>query len=161
MTEELEVVTAEMLAGIEIPEGLYSEEDIRRIDYLKGLLEAVDFLAKHPNLIPYSNVSFMFFEWDKKKFAQKALELGAVSKEPNDNYYSVVKKFGPHSFDLYISREKVCTKVVVAKEEVEVEDYDEEELAKLTKVKKVRTVEKTEWLCPPSLHAMATDEDDA
>lgn len=57
------------------------------------------------------------------------------------------------TYKLYAARENVCQRIVVAREEIEVEEADPAALAALPKVKRTTVREKVEWRCPGALLA--------
>ena len=128
-------------------------------EYVDGLRALADFLEAHPDLIEiHLPATFHVFPGsDKAKFARLALQLGTSEKSVDSSWYNVERSFGPHKICVATSRSNVCEKIVVGSETVEIEEADPEVVAALPKTKRTVTVEKTEWLCPESLHALAAE----
>ena len=126
-------------------------------EWLDSLREMADFLEAHPDLIePYlSIICYRFCKGTREEFAKTALQLGASTKSSDATWFQVARKFGIHTIQVTQPREDICEKKVVGTEEIETEEPDPEAVAALPKVKTVKTVEKVEWVCPPSLHALA------
>ncbi len=125
--------------------------------WIDSAREMIDFLEAHPDLIdPYMSLtSYTFCKGTKEEFAKTALQLGPSAKSADGMRFNVTRRFGIHSHQVTQNRADICEKKVVGTEEIEVEEPDPEAVAALPKVKTVTTVEKVEWVCPPSLHELA------
>lgn len=128
-----------------------------RHDNVAGLRELADFLEANPELMDYMVMpTFYVFPYGGNAlFARLALTLGNARKSVSGSYYNVERDFGPITLQVTASRERVCERVVVGTEEVEVTEPDPEAVAALPTVTRIETVEKVEWVCPPSLHDLA------
>lgn len=129
-------------------------------EWLAGLRELVTFLDEKPDLIPaYIGLKICRFgRGTKAEFAALALQLGPSAKSSDDTWFNVTRKFGPHEFEVTQRREDICERRVVGTDTTEVEEPDPEVVAALPKVKRTVTTEKVEWVCPPSLHALAAEQ---
>jgi hypothetical protein len=78
-------------------------------------------------------------EWEKR--ADDSSELFYLAREVAPSVF----------YTLVAWRAEVCTRVVTATREVEVEEPDPEAVAALPKVKRTETVEDVEWRCEPLL----------
>ncbi len=128
--------------------------------FVAGLRQVADFLADKPELVRAVARSTTFYAWtfDKPTFARLALMLGDAEKSSDTDYYNVERSFGPLTLQVTARHEHVCERVVVGVETVEVTAPDPEAVAALPRVTRTETVEKVEWVCPPSLHELLSDD---
>lgn len=111
-------------------------------EFVHGLREAADWIEQHADHVddtytfPSHNLRLLCYCTDSEEMAREVRILGSGQKEPDDNYFAVVRRFGPIAIQVYTSREKVCRKVTRTE---------------------MRAVEVTEWECDPIL-ATATEE---
>jgi len=123
-----------------------------------GLRELADFLEQTPELldmVSFQNMYMFYRGADVQDFARKALLMGNFTKSSDGRYLNVERRFGSINLQLTAPHEDVCEKVVIDSVEVEEEQRDPElvraALEAIPVVKVTRTVERTEWKCPPSL----------
>ena len=137
---------------MELTQGQFEAvEGLRELaDFLEGNLEILD------RVVRSGGVKLYVWATTGEDLGRLGLALGHAEKDADDYYYNVTRDFGPLiGLQVTARRENVCEKVVVGVEEVEVEERDPElvaaALASIPVQRVTKTVEKTEWLCPPSL----------
>lgn len=79
-------------------------------DYADGLRELADFVDRNPELFTYGITVDLFAE-DRAEFAEKARAFGSAEKRTMGSWYLLRKRFGPHTLELTIEREKICERV--------------------------------------------------
>jgi len=103
--------------------------------YLRGVSALRDHLASHPALAKeatlYNGDRCLAAAWDPEEFAafvrdlKDGAALGTVTKKADDSYETVSRAFSETvRFDVIIARSKVCERVQVGTEVVEVPDPD-------------------------------------
>jgi len=127
-----------------------------------GLRELADFLEANPELLDLTShhTMYAFPHGDKANFARVALLLGPSAKSADADWYNVERKFGPKvTIQVTARREEVCERTVVGTETVTEFERDTDAvaaaIADIPRTAVTRTVEKIEWVCPPSLHELA------
>ena len=132
----------------------------RQSEAVEGLRELADFLEGKPEMLDrlLRADARRLYVWAStaEDLGRLGLALGHAEKDADDLYYNVTRDFGPLiGLQVTARREKVCEKVVVGVEEVEVEERDPDlvaaALADIPVQRVTKMVEKTEWACPPSL----------
>jgi hypothetical protein len=132
--------------------------------WIESARELIDWLEEHPELIDttygISRTTYIT-EYDTKdvdnaktKLGFLARRLGVFTKRSTNYGIDLVRNFGPHRVQVTAQHELVCTRRVVEVETIEEEIPDPALVAELPKVKQVKTVEKVEWDCPPSVLAL-------
>jgi hypothetical protein len=128
------------------------EQARRAYDAATGLRELADLIARNPELAPVADNRLLMFvlpDFDSDEpaaamFARLARMLGGTrTKDADDTYVTVTRKFGPLAVDVYTTRDLVCERVVVGTETVEVPDPN---APKVTVEREV-----VEWKCTPVL----------
>jgi len=120
-----------------------------------------DWLEAHPETrIPSFICSHQSVEAEELADTARAFG-GKWIKGTNGHDFELTRKWGTEGttieHTLYAPREKVCERVVVGTEERVIEGPDPEAVAALPKIKRVETVELTEWRCPESLLSPEAD----
>ena len=118
--------------------------------YTDGLRALADFLDEHdvPE-ISWQAVQFDVFASDAADLLERARALGGKwNKADKGDWFVLRRHFGPHYVDINAVRSKVCERVQVGTETVEVTDP---EAPKVTVERPVY-----EWKCPDSLSAVAS-----
>ena len=112
--------------------------------FVDDLRRMADFLESRPDLIPFSGFEASHFASDKAQAASLIRKMGKATKEVSEIYMTAKREFGPHTISVYVSREKVCTRVQVGTKTVTVK-----EAVGYTEVEKEVPV--YEWECNPVL----------
>lgn len=128
----------------------------QRTAVVDGLRQLADFIESHPDMpLPTCRGSIYLWGDDAKtQLANIATSLGTAAKKADEFYYGLTKDFGPVSLSVKASRENVCERVVVGTKTTEY-------LVPPPGVemeKRIHTEEIVEWVCPPSILAMAAAE---
>lgn len=105
--------------------------DVERRDYITGLRELADFIEAHPELpSPWGGGHNAFVE-NKADLANIARAGARWDKGVSGDYFYLRKQFsGGTTYEINVSRDQVCRKVVTgtriepAKPEQEVETYE-------------------------------------
>lgn len=124
----------------------------KQAQWLQDLRELADFLEANPELIhEYEHLAIDVFLPDGASLAAMAMRLGGQwEKKGNESFFELVRYFGKHYISLDAHRDRVCTRVEVGTETVEVPDPN------APKVTVTRPV--FEWQCPESLLALASED---
>lgn len=122
----------------------------QRASWIASLREVADFYEQHPDFPLAGGQRFLAYVGTYNtndrpaRFAELASMLGGQrSKDADDDWFRVIRKFGPFEIEVYAERDAVCTKTVVGTETVEVPDPD---APKITIEREV-----VEWTCEPSV----------
>lgn len=120
------------------------------------LRELADFLDANPELAEHlaRKTFYVFAPPNKTEFARLALMLGNARKWSDSTWYNAERDFGPITLQVTASRDSVCERVVVGSETVEVTEPDLDAVAALPTITRSVTIDKVEWVCPPSLHEL-------
>ena len=121
----------------------------RREKWLRDLRELVLYLGANPEAINhYSQLRVVQWADDASDMADLAVSIGGRwDKEETDTHFRLIKSFGIHEVVIVTDREKVCERVQIGVETVEVPDPT------VPLVSVTRPV--YEWRCPDSLLALA------
>ncbi len=124
-------------------DAMLSEVDTHRqrsAEFVKGLREFADFLAAHPDLpVPVAG-SHNAFAADKAMLATIARTGVRWTKRAIDEWFYLSVSFtGGHTYDVNLSREQVCRKVVTG--------------TRLVPAVAAREVEEYHWVCDEPLLA--------
>lgn len=106
---EIDPVTPERIRDMES----LTSEQLRRA-YVQGLRELASFVEAHPEIpLPYAGAHNAFVQ-DKSDLAIVAKACGGKwAKNATTDYFYISKAFsGGHSYEVNVSRENVCRKVV-------------------------------------------------
>lgn len=124
-----------------------------------GLRELADFFDANPDLAERvaGKTFYVFAPPNKTEFARLALMLGNARKSSDSAYYNVERDFGPITLQVTASRDAVCERVVVGTETVEMTEPDPDAVAALPTITRSVTIDKVEWVCPPSLHELVSE----
>lgn len=111
----------------------------RQVAYVNGLHDLADFLANHLDLVPqYSRVKLNLFADDPAEFKRLSTRLGGYrSKAVVGEFVEHSRRFGPHTLDVNIHREKTCERVVTGRRTIPARPESVEEIV--------------EWRCPEGL----------
>ncbi len=120
-----------------------------------GLRQLADFIESRTDLpLPTCRASLYLWGDDARpQLAGIARVLGTAAKKADEFYYGLTKDFGPVVLSVKASRENVCERVVVGTKTTEY-------LVPPPGVemeKRIDTEEIVEWICPPSILALADD----
>ena len=105
-----------------------ANELTEREQWIASLRELATWLSEHPDLPcpTYSGFNMNVFV--------NGSELGTLAREHRpwekvfgQSYFSLVKRFGPHSYEANIDRSQVCERVVTGKRLVPAQPEHEEE----------------------------------
>ena len=131
---------------------------------VNGLRELADFIEQHPethNALGYNNLAVTINHPcnSRDEIVQTRRSLGGRwDKQESEDYFTIRRSFGPlANYDLYASRRLVCEKRVVGKKERVELAPDPEAVAALPLLPRTVEEEEIEWVCPPSLLALAGD----
>ena len=121
----------------------------KREKWLNDLRELVLYLGANPEAINhYSQLRVVQWADDASDMADLAVSIGGRwDKEETDTHFRLIKSFGTHEVVIVTDREKVCERVQIGVETVEVPDPT------VPLVSVTRPV--YEWRCPDSLLALA------
>lgn len=133
-----------------------------RQEWIDGLSDLADFVESHPDFpLPdrHGTRVYVWAQHDSDGEGQLAFlgrcarVLGRATKEADEKYFTVARKFGPHVLAVCAHRDAVCERVVVGTETVEVQvPPPGVEMLAVTEVREV-----VEWHCPESLLAAAVE----
>lgn len=133
-----------------LEESTTTTENERRASWIASLRDVADFYEQHPDFpIDHGGLRFLAYVGtyntdQPARFAELASMLGGQrAKDADDQWFRVIRKFGPFEIEVYAERDAVCTKVVVGSETVEVPDPA---APKITVEREV-----VEWTCEPSV----------
>jgi hypothetical protein len=86
-----------------------------REELIQGLRDMADFLEQQPDvpIVYHAGMSVPVFGIDTIRAAIRA--MGDVEKRFEGNYVSVIRRFGPVKYEVFVAREDVCEKTVVGK----------------------------------------------
>lgn len=134
-------------------------EPEKREAWVEGLRQLADFVEAHPEMpLPMSGATLYLWGADAKtELAALVRILGNVEKEASESFFGVTRRFGPHALSVKASRENVCQRVVVG---TKTETYQVPPEG-IEMVERTRSVELVEWICPPSILALAGDSPEA
>ncbi|MEV4161437.1 hypothetical protein [Nonomuraea dietziae] len=150
-----------------IPTKQNTPTEARRAEYVKGLRALADILEAHPEVpLPYDGsspdygrITFSDFLHSKDPRADMAATRRAlgvpVAKSAREDYFDLHGNLHGLYFTLTAFRSDVCERVVVDRQEIDVEVPDPEALALVPKVKRTEVVEQVEWRCSPLLTGSA------
>lgn len=116
-------------------------EKERRRAYVSGLRQLANFMEAHPDLpVPYAGAANAFVN-SKADLAALARSTGVRwAKAASDDYFCLLVHFhGGHSYELNVSREQVCRKVVTG--------------TRIEPAKPEQVVEEFHWVCDEPLLA--------
>lgn len=121
----------------------------QRAQVLSDVRGLVGWLEAHPDVpLPLdwsAYASICLYSLDNKDEAEMlAKQFGSCTKEWNDQFLHLKKRFGLITLDAVFSRANVCERVVVGTEELPETVIPE-------RVEPARVVEKVEWRCSPIL----------
>jgi hypothetical protein len=130
-----------------------------RAAFVDGLRQLATFIESTPGF-PVPNAWGSVYLWGdgaKSQMASAARMLGNVDKTADDFYFGIERHFGPITLTVKASRTNVCERVVTG---TKIETYDVlPEGVQVTTA--TREVEIVEWVCPPSILALASDAEAA
>jgi hypothetical protein len=122
-----------------------------------GLRHLADFIDAHPDLEPpFVSTMYVFLDGSEeepaaRKLAEYGQALGSFEKRSDGQFFKLARHFGPFELQVCVERELVCRRVVVGTETVTREVPPEG----VTMTTVVEEVEVVEWVCPPSILALA------
>lgn len=124
--------------------------------YAEDLRKLADFIEAHAELFEYSMpVKIDLFAHNREEFAEKIRKMGGGDKKEQFGWFIFEKKFGQHSIELNIQRDRVCTKVKTGTKIVSKIDPEYLETAPRIEVEE----DVYEWECPESILAPVIPED--
>lgn len=132
-------------------------ERVSREEHIANLRLYADWLEAHPEAA-ISEIYSCQCVWGASEMLGLAKMLGGKwdKRTDQEDWFELERHFGPSiKHGLFTDRAKVCERVVVGMEEVQVEEPDPAVVAALPKVKRTEKREKVEWRCPESLSALA------
>lgn len=127
-----------------------------RSEYVDGLRQLADFIEAHPELPGLLHCRAGIYLWGdsaKAELAVAAMAMGTAAKRADDFYFGVEKSFGPVVLSVKAGRDNVCERVVTGTKTTEYLVPPEG----VEMVKKTHTEDIVEWVCPPSLLALADE----
>lgn len=130
------------------------ELDDQQQAWIDGLRALADFAEVNPDAISvYATFQVDVFADDAADMARLAKSIGVpFEKTSSDTWYSLRKRFGPHTIQVTSARENVCEQVLVGTKTVQKPDPD-----LLAAVPTVTVAEPVfEWKCPDSILAAAS-----
>ena len=114
------------------------EQATTRRAFVVGLLELAMFLESHPGLPLPAAAGCNAFVGTKADLAAVARTGDRWEKEPNGDYFYLRRRFsGGHYYDINVSRDQVCRKVVTGR--------------RLEPATDAREVEEYTWICDEPL----------
>lgn len=122
-----------------------TEETNRRRDYAQGLRELADFIDAHPDIpCPYGEAHNAFVR-DKAQLGMIARAVGGRwDKNGTSQFFYIRREFaGGHSYEVNVSRDQVCRKVVTG--------------TRIEPAVPEREVEVVEWVCTEPLLVGVTE----
>jgi hypothetical protein len=128
-----------------------------RSEFIANLRTYADWLEAHPEAGTPSSIHSINCALSAKEMLGMARRIGGQWEKDAtpEMWFELVRHFGPSiKHGIFIGCEKVCERVVVGIEEVEVEGPDPTVVAS-PNVRRVEKREKVEWRCPESLSALA------
>jgi hypothetical protein len=124
------------------------EAQDRRIEYIKGLRGLADFIEAYPDLpLPYGEEYFNIWVYTKEEVSTLVRGKGKWEKIAETNQMVFRKKFGPLNYDINITRDRVCEKIVVGQEIIPARPATPEQV-----------IDKIEWRCAPVLDHEVDEE---
>lgn len=134
------------------------------ITYVAGIREFADWIEQNGELLEdegrltTAGLTFYLAAHDKKELAQFAKMLGRATKEiDSTGDFALKRKCGPVTIHVYAQREKVCERVVTGTKTKTQLVHDPALLEQVPMVEVTEEVEEVEWVCPPSLLALAEE----
>ena len=128
---------SERLDALEVDE----REIERRKMFVRGLRDFADFMETNVDLpIPYGEEYFNIWVYTKAEMSALVKGKGRWEKKAEANYMLFRKQFGTINYDINITRDRICERVVVGEEIIPARPAEPE-----------RVVEKVEWKCTPVL----------
>lgn len=125
------------------------------IEYANGLRALADYLEAQPaSDLPETTLSNYYL--DEKEDAARVLKaMKPCAKEYHDEYFYIVRNFGPIRYEYVFTRSKVCTPRVVGTRVIDAHTIPE----KVTPAQEVpeRTEDIIEWDCGEPLLAKPTE----
>jgi hypothetical protein len=136
-----------------------AELNERQIAWLHDARELIDFLEEHPALIPpYSTFQVTRVVFEEEDVSTFVRQLGNATKSTTGTTGDLIelkRRFGRFAeIHILIKKDATCEKVVTT-ETVEITGPDPEAVAALPVTTRTVEIEKVEWVCPPSLLALA------
>ena len=124
------------------------QEIARRAAFITGLQDIAAFLIDHPDLpVPYGMEFFSVWVHTKDEIAELVRGKGKWDKQAAESYMYFRKTFGPINYDINISRDQVCEKVVVGQTVIPARPATPEQV-----------IDKIEWKCTPVLDHEVDEE---
>lgn len=118
---------------------------IERRDFVQGLRELADFIDAHPDIpCPYGEAHNAFVR-DKTQLGMIARAVGGRwDKNCTSQFFYIRREFaGGHSYEVNVSRDQVCRKVVTG--------------TRIEPAQPEREVEVVEWVCTEPLLVGVTE----
>jgi len=113
----------------------------RKIVFIEGLRNMANFLESNPDLpVPYGMEFFSVWVHTKDEIAELVRGKGKWDKQAAESYMYFRKTFGPINYDINISRDQVCERVVVGQTVIPARPATPEQV-----------IDKIEWKCTPVL----------
>jgi hypothetical protein len=84
----------------------------------RGLRQLADFVEDNPEFARAINQHFLMYVTERDEFVRLARQLGTSRKDPDNDWYRLIRRFGPIGLQLYSDRAKVCERVVTGHETV-------------------------------------------
>lgn len=128
--------------------------------WVDGLRAIADFAESHPDLINdwgWYGQTFNIFATNAEDMVKKTRILGTAEKTVSAGFYTMRRKFGPHSLELNISRETFCEKKKVGTKIVRVVDPEYKRPDDIPMVEIEEDV--YEWVCPESVLNHTPDQE--
>jgi hypothetical protein len=90
-----------------------------REEYIQGLRDIADFFEARPDL-PTPSFGESIFIWERslENARERGIQMAPCEKEHTDNYFHLVRKFGPHTLKVTWGRDDVCERVQVGTKHV-------------------------------------------
>ena len=135
-------------------------EESRTEQAVRGLRELADWIEANPathDTIGYSGCTINHCCRDREQFVATLKALGGPwEKSTIGDYFNMERRFGPLiAYHVYVKRSEVCERRVVGTREVTIEAPDPDVVAALPKTLQKVVDEQVEWICPPSVLALA------
>lgn len=124
-------------------------------NFIQGLRDFADWLEAHPVLPPtlygLPNGRILLFVKDKDQLAAAARWLGTCEKVVTEDWFSLVKTFGPIALEALIERPQVCERVKIGEKVIPAQPE------RVLPAEPERVEEVYEWQCPESIlnHTLA------
>jgi hypothetical protein len=135
-----------------------NEQQLARI---QGLRDMADFLESHPDIQLFGDQRGYVCYSEASELAKAVKGIGDCTKDVDDYFYNVKKKFGPIDIQFYMNRGGICRKVSKGVKTVMVKVPDPTYVAPepapaVPMIEVEQEVEEFEYVCPESLLALAS-----